>query len=366
MPPPNDSLYIKGLPAGFGDADVRRIFGAYGEVLNVRIVHAAIYNDETIAIVKFGRLEQSSWLVQNVNGNIPQGLTKPVVIKYADPPGYRKSKGAGQDQRYSPYGGGKGGGYDASSLDPTALQALADAINGMAPTDGSGPLKTTAGASTAPAMGGVHDPSSLYVKDLPLHVDDLWLYKVFAPHGAIEKVRAMPREDGVIGCKGIGFVKFVRADEAATAIARINGHPTFDGSCISVAVKTPKRAGGKGTGKEVWGVDSGQTPSSVTLAGAAPAFAQTETGFATQEGGWTQGWDATAVPQNWDVAAAEHASWDATTPGQSQWDSAYAEQASWTAATTQAPAALIDGSAVTSQAVDIAAASTAPAGQPAI
>lgn len=374
--PPNDSLYIKGLPAGFGDEDVRRIFGAYGEVLQVKIVNASVYHDETIAIVKFGRLEQCAWLVQNVNGNIPQGLVKPVVIRYADPPGTRRSKGAGQEQRYSPYGSGKGGGYDAASLEPAALQALADAING--------------GASAPPALGGVHDPSSLYVKDLPLHVDDLWLYKVFAPHGAIEKVRAMPRDDGG-GCKGIGFVKFVRANEAQTAMSIINGRPTFDGSSIAVAIKTPKRVGGQEGGKDLWAMQSvsGQTPSSVTLAGAAPTFAQADTAFAMQGPGWAPAWDvATSVGQGqwdapatgqagwdatttsaqaqWDVPSAGQAGWDATTASaQTQWDAASAEQASWTAATGQAIAGSVEGSAATMPAGDGIAASVAPTAQPA-
>lgn len=236
-------------------------------------------------------------------------------------------------------GGAGGGGYDSPSLDPAALQALADRINGVPSADGGGVMGQ---------QSGVQDPSSLYVKDLPLHVDDLWLYKVFAPHGAVERVRALPRDDGG-GCKGIGFVKFVRADEAATAIASVNGQPTFDGSRIGVAVKKPPKGAGKGYGKDAWGGQSvpGQSPSSVTLAG---PQADDMMGYAApppqQELGWTQGWDASAQGGQapWDAsvpggqAPGVQAPWDASAPGgqapggQVQWDtSAAGGQPQWDA-----------------------------------
>ena len=40
--------------------------------------------------------------------------------------------------------------------------------------------------------------------------DDLYLYKLFAPYGAVQSVRVIV-EDG--RCSGIGFVKFSRKEE---------------------------------------------------------------------------------------------------------------------------------------------------------
>lgn len=65
------------------------------------------------------------------------------------------------------------------------------------------------------------DLCNLYVNDLPSDADDLWLYRTFAPFGAITSVRVMKDEAG--SSRGFGFVKFVHAQDAIGAISAVNG-----------------------------------------------------------------------------------------------------------------------------------------------
>merc|ERR1719214_233580 len=90
--------------------------------------------DNAAALVRFGDVAQAQWLVDNLNGNIPKGLAGPVTVRYANP----KGKGGGKDadaNRYSPYGGGKGG---AGGVIPPGQQAAAYGAPPAALNFGSG------------------------------------------------------------------------------------------------------------------------------------------------------------------------------------------------------------------------------------
>jgi len=82
------------------------------------------------------------------------------------------------------------------------------------------------------------DQRNLYVSNLPVDADDLYLYKAFAYHGAIENAHAMTSENG---CTGTGFVKFRHSHEAQEAVQALNGMQLPDGNLLYVSVKTPGR-----------------------------------------------------------------------------------------------------------------------------
>jgi RNA recognition motif-containing protein len=209
---PQDNLYIKGLPVGVTDDLVREIFGAYGAVTSVRVLQTPEGADNAAALVRFQDVAQAVWLVDNVNGNIPKGLSGPVIVRYANPSGKGKDggKGEGKDDRFSPYGKG-----------------------GAAPA----PLPIN--------FGHGEEGSNLYIRGLPPTADDLYLYKVFAPVGAILSVKAIVSTE-TAQCAGYGFVKYATAEEAQKAIALLSSTPLPDGNMLMVTVKSP----GKGKGKD--------------------------------------------------------------------------------------------------------------------
>ena len=88
---------------------------------------------------------------------------------------------------------------------------------------------------------GVHAcaPVSLYVKNLPPNGDELWLYKVFAPFGAIASVRSL-RDRETNALRGVGFVNFVDAAGAHAAMAQLNDWPV-DGRRLGVELQRPVR-----------------------------------------------------------------------------------------------------------------------------
>lgn len=64
------------------------------------------------ALVRFATVEEATWVVQNLNGNVAPGLQEPIRVKYANRGGARQSgwggAGGGDSGAWS---AGAGGGY---------------------------------------------------------------------------------------------------------------------------------------------------------------------------------------------------------------------------------------------------------------
>jgi len=87
-----------------------------------------------------------------------------------------------------------------------------------------------------------HGQASLEVSGLPPNGNDLYLYKVFAPFGAIQSVKAALNEDGT--CTGVGAVVFADAADAHKARKKLDGHApdteeSNEDAVLHVSVKIP-------------------------------------------------------------------------------------------------------------------------------
>ncbi|CAJ1399109.1 unnamed protein product [Effrenium voratum] len=81
--PPRDNLYIKGLPDGCTDDYMRQIFGQYANVLSCKVLPAAPGKGDAAGYIRFASVEEAKYILETLNGNIPQGLQTPLSIKYA-------------------------------------------------------------------------------------------------------------------------------------------------------------------------------------------------------------------------------------------------------------------------------------------
>jgi len=102
---PWDNLFVAGLPQGIAEEQVREMFGQYGIVANCRVL-ADNGKPDSAAMVQMSDAAAAEWLVENLNGNIPSGMTTPVRVNFASKGGHGKGgKGEG-GSRASPYGKG--------------------------------------------------------------------------------------------------------------------------------------------------------------------------------------------------------------------------------------------------------------------
>jgi len=168
-PPPCDNLYVTGLPPNFSENHINEIFGAYGTVQSCKVLNPNGKGQDgglmSIAMIRMGGIDQALWMVQNLNGNIPQGLATPIQVRFADPPGVKAQRQAmkGGEMGKAQGKGGKGG------------------YGNMYGAQNSG-------------YGDGGDGTNLYIRGLPQNADDLFMYQTSALHVSVKTQKR--REEG--------------------------------------------------------------------------------------------------------------------------------------------------------------------------
>merc|ERR1719401_512515 len=229
---PIDQVYIKGLPSPFSEDDLKSIFGAYGSIKWGKVLKGGEGKGDAACLVQMSSVEEATWLVNNLHGNIPQGLDNPIAVTFARPKnGHPSAKGGGGGCGVMAPGCGGKGGKGKGGNDMAMVRY--DPYGGK-------------GAAAMPMLPKMHfaaggDDSNLYVKNLPVAADELYIYKLFAPFGGVQSVGIKTYDWGAIA-----FVKYGKAEDAQLAISALNNVPLPDGTVISVAVKqaNAKKQGG--------------------------------------------------------------------------------------------------------------------------
>jgi RNA recognition motif-containing protein len=86
----------------------------------------------------------------------------------------------------------------------------------------------------------------LYVGNLPYSVDSSELQEMFEPHGSVVSAQVISDRD-TGRSKGFGFIEMGSDDEAAAAIAAMNGKD-MNGRALTVNEAKPREEGGGGRG----------------------------------------------------------------------------------------------------------------------
>mmetsp|Transcript_43106 Transcript_43106/g.124528 ORF Transcript_43106/g.124528 Transcript_43106/m.124528 type:complete len:143 (-) Transcript_43106:227-655(-) len=118
----NTNVFISDLPADIDDEKLKSVFEAYGTVTWSKVMSSKGKPSQA-AIVEFGDVAEARWVVENLNGNIAEGLRDPISVNFKrerqdkgkgkSSGGYGKADGkgwAGGGKGWSPYESGKGGG----------------------------------------------------------------------------------------------------------------------------------------------------------------------------------------------------------------------------------------------------------------
>lgn len=116
MAAPSDSVIFEDLPLDTDDETLHGVFGAYGLLKSAQFLPASPITGKRSAVVQYETAEDAKWIVDNLNGNVPQGLSEPIKCMYK-PSLPTTFKGKGQafgnhGGREGCKGGGKEGGKD--------------------------------------------------------------------------------------------------------------------------------------------------------------------------------------------------------------------------------------------------------------
>ncbi|KPI92819.1 ELAV-like protein 2 [Papilio xuthus] len=91
------------------------------------------------------------------------------------------------------------------------------------------------------ALGDHGSPGtwSIYIYNIAPEVEELTLWQLFGPYGAIVSVKII-KDHQTNKSKGFGFVTMRNYDQAAMAIQSLNGY-IVHGQPLSISFKTQKR-----------------------------------------------------------------------------------------------------------------------------
>eukprot|EP00741_Cyanophora_paradoxa_P015721 tig00020904_g15177.t1 len=247
---PSNNLYIKPLQTSTTEADLRKMFQAFGEIVDVKVmVDRQTGVSRQIGFVRFERVEDATKAALQMNGLKLDNNAPPLVVKYAESDDQKRMRRAKQQQRQELVASRKSGLSTGSSPTPFAYvppappgvpplymdggaaimpsplyPSLLSSVPYMGSSDLFGNALYATGASNASAFSSniSADASNLFVFHLPSEVDDARLAALFAPFGHIDSVKVIT--DKVTGeSKGYGFVKFSRLEDAMRSVASMNG-----------------------------------------------------------------------------------------------------------------------------------------------
>eukprot|EP00418_Pyrodinium_bahamense_P095210 CAMPEP_0179041406 /NCGR_PEP_ID=MMETSP0796-20121207/16140_1 /TAXON_ID=73915 /ORGANISM="Pyrodinium bahamense, Strain pbaha01" /LENGTH=150 /DNA_ID=CAMNT_0020737769 /DNA_START=106 /DNA_END=558 /DNA_ORIENTATION=+ len=113
----NTNIFIGGLPADIDDAKLRSVFASYGTITWSRVMMSG-GKPTAAAIIEFADVAEARWCVENLDGNIPEGLTDPINVNFKRD---NRDKGKGKGwygKGWSSYGkDGSGKGKDGNGKD---------------------------------------------------------------------------------------------------------------------------------------------------------------------------------------------------------------------------------------------------------
>mmetsp|Transcript_66573 Transcript_66573/g.192226 ORF Transcript_66573/g.192226 Transcript_66573/m.192226 type:complete len:418 (-) Transcript_66573:102-1355(-) len=197
---PSDNVFIGDLPVGITQEEVQNIFSAYGTVVQCRVIEPKQPGHSACALVRFKDVDEASWVVENLNGNIAETMAEPIVVRFANSSGKGGSgKGAGVQGGC----GGKGGGGKAGS----------GSWDGWSAGSSSSWQQRPKPQSNTPS-------DNVFIGDLPEALSQEELSSIFSAYGTVVQCRMIPAK--VPGTKACGLVRYQSVEEAQWVVDNLN------------------------------------------------------------------------------------------------------------------------------------------------
>ncbi|KAJ3585008.1 hypothetical protein NHX12_013731 [Muraenolepis orangiensis] len=218
------NLYVSGLPKTMTQKELEQLFSQYGRIITSRILVDQVTGvSRGVGFIRFDRRIEAEEAIKGLNCQKPPGTTEPITVKFANNPSQKTSQALLSQLYQSPnrrldnllnmaYG-------VKSRFSPMAI----DGVTGLAGINIPG----------HPGTGWC-----IFVYNLAPDADESILWQMFGPFGAVTNVKVI-RDFNTTKCKGFGFVTMTNYDEAAVAIASLNGYRLGD-RVLQVSFKTNK------------------------------------------------------------------------------------------------------------------------------
>ncbi|XP_032822147.1 ELAV-like protein 4 isoform X3 [Petromyzon marinus] len=231
------NLYVSGLPKNMSQKELEQLFSQYGRIITSRILvdQVTAGMSRGVGFIRFDKRVEAEEAIKGLNGQKPPGAAEPVTVKFANNPSQKTSQALLAQLYQSPirrYPGPLH--HQAQRFRLDNLLNMAYGVKRFSPLT----------IDSVTSLAGVAIPGHtgtgwcIFVYNLSPEADEGILWQMFGPFGAVTNVKVI-RDFATNKCKGFGFVTMTNYDEAAMAIASLNGYRLGD-RVLQVSFKTSK------------------------------------------------------------------------------------------------------------------------------
>ena len=226
----NANLYISGLPKHIGEEELKVWFGIYGTIISSKLLVLENGESRGVGFIRFDRRSEAQSALDALNGvSLSEGST--LTVKFANPPKMATGTQLPPVSLQTPLPGviGSKPVLNAGGVGPIYHETV---NHRYSPLGVAGFIRTNMNTPPAPRNANSLDPlkgspveqkncSCVFVYGLPPEEKDfeneLLLYRLFSPHGAILSVHAKKGQN-------YGFINMMNYEEAYKAVINLNGY----------------------------------------------------------------------------------------------------------------------------------------------
>nr|XP_057923964.1 ELAV-like protein 2 isoform X5 [Doryrhamphus excisus]XP_057923965.1 ELAV-like protein 2 isoform X5 [Doryrhamphus excisus] len=230
------NLYVSGLPKTMTQKELEQLFTQYGRIITSRILVDQVTGlSRGVGFIRFDRRVEAEEAIKGLNCQKPPGATEPITVKFANNPSQKTSQALLSQLYQSP---------NRRYPGPLAQQARFRLDNLLNMAYGVKSRFSPMAIDGVTSLAGINLPGHpgsgwcIFVYNLAPDADESILWQMFGPFGAVTNVKVI-RDFNTNKCKGFGFVTMTNYDEAAVAIASLNGYRLGD-RMLQVSFKTNK------------------------------------------------------------------------------------------------------------------------------
>ncbi|XP_072481930.1 ELAV-like protein 3 [Notamacropus eugenii] len=210
------NLYVSGLPKTMTRNELEQLFSPFGHIVASKILADRFSGaSQGVAFIRFNTRSEAEQAIKALNGQKPSSFPEPLVVKFA----HHQTLKTPQSLLWQPPQDDHG---------PLQPQTSRLEPNNFSPSSFD--------VTTHPGL--TSNGWCIFIYNLPPESDEIVLWELFGPFGAVKNVKII-RDFNTKKCKRFGFVTMTSYDEAALAVANLNGY-CLDGHVLQVSFKTSK------------------------------------------------------------------------------------------------------------------------------